>query len=370
MSAAAELQRHYRDRTAAARAASARGRKVVGLVGSTVPTELVLASDAYPLTVAAAPGGPTPNADRYLERHIEDDTRATLEALLTGAYAWLDLLVLSRAWDSHLELYYTLKEIVRLGEGHSIPPLSLYDLLHGRTPANRAYGLDRIRELRSRLAALTGVTATDQRLRAAIRAVNGQRAALRRLAEARRDPAAGISGKEALAVIGAGRFLEPAVHEQLLLAYLAEERPRLEARLRLLVVPGAPLSDLRLHTLLEEAGAVVVAEDDSWGSRSAGADVPEDAADPLGAVFDAYFLHVPSPRVAPAAARDEWLRSELAKGGVDAVVFFIPRSDHWFGWDYPRLKSLVEAAGLPALLVRDLEREAVVDALTAGVRGR
>lgn len=122
MSAAAELQRHYRDRTAAARAASARGRKVVGLVGSTVPTELVLASDAYPLTVAAAPGGPTPNADRYLERHIEDDTRATLEALLTGAYAWLDLLVLSRAWDSHLELYYTLKEIVRLGEGHSIPP--------------------------------------------------------------------------------------------------------------------------------------------------------------------------------------------------------------------------------------------------------
>lgn len=200
--------------------------------------------------------------------------------------------------------------------------------------------------------------------------MNGQRAALRRLAEARRDPAAGISGKEALAVIGAGRFLEPTVHEQLLLAYLAEERPRLEARLRLLVVPGAPLSDLRLHTLLEEAGAVVVAEDDSWGSRSAGADVPEDAADPLGAVFDAYFLHVPSPRVAPAAARDEWLRSELAKGGVDAVVFFIPRSDHWFGWDYPRLRSLVEAAGLPALLVRDLEREAVVDALTAGVRGR
>jgi benzoyl-CoA reductase/2-hydroxyglutaryl-CoA dehydratase subunit BcrC/BadD/HgdB len=370
VSAWAELERHYHDRAAAARAAGARGRKVVGLAGPAIPAELVLASEAYPLTVAAAPSGSTPRADRYLERHLDDEVRATLEALLAGAYAWIDLLVLSRASDGHLELYYTLKEIVRLGESERIPPLHLYDLLHGRTPANRDYGRDRVRELRSRLAATTGVTATDERLRAAVRAVNGQRAAVRRLLEARRDPEAGITGTHALVVIGAGRFLEPEVHRQLVLAYLAEERPRLDARPRLLVVPGAPLSDLRLYTLLEGAGAVVVAEDDGWGSRSVGADVPEEATDPLEAVFDAYFLHAPSPRVAPAAARDEWLRSEIARGGIDAVLFFIPRSDHWFGWDYPRLRALTEAAGLPALLVRDLAPGAVAGALRDGLGRR
>jgi benzoyl-CoA reductase subunit C len=368
MSAVLELRRHYRDRTMAARAASAQGRKVVGLIGPTVPTELILASGAYPLTVAGVPEGPMSRADRYLERHVDDEVRATLEALLVGAYAWIDLLVLSRASDHHLELYYTLKEIVRLGEGECIPPLYLYDLLHAHTLANRAYGLERIRELRSRLAATTGVVATDQRLREAIRVVNRQRAALRRLLEARRDLSTGITGADALTIIGAGRFLEPTVHERLVLDYLAEERPQLDARPRLLVVPGAPLSDLRLHTMLEEAGAVVVAEDDCWGSRSATTDVPEHAADPLEAVFETYFLHVPSPRLAPAAARDAWLRSELARGGIDAVVFFIPRSDRWFGWDYPRLRSLVEAAGLPSLLVRDLEPEAVMSALRTGVR--
>lgn len=370
MSALEELRRHYQDRTAAARAAKAASRKVVGLVGTTVPVELVMAAGAYPLNVAPMPGTPTREADRYLERHFDDDVRATLESLLAGAYDWLNLLVIPRTSDGYLELYYTLKEVVRLGQVRRVPPLHLYDLLHARSEANRAYGLERTHELRSRLTAAMGVEATRDRLREAASEVNAQRRAVRHLLELRRDPANGVSGVDALTAIGAGRFLEPDAHRELVERYVGEERPPLDPRPRLLVVAGVPLTDLRLHRLLEDAAGLVVAEDDAWGSRFAGADVRVDAADPLEGIFEKYFLDVPSPRVAPAAARDEWLRSELARGDIDGVVFYVPRSDTWFGWDYPRLKGYVEAAGLPSVLLRELDPEAVAGLLRQGTGAR
>ncbi len=355
MTALEELRRHYEDRTAAARVAKAAGRKVVGLVGATVPVELVLAAGAHPVNVAPLPGGPTPQADRYLEHHFDDSVRATLESLLAGDYEWLDLLVIPRTSDGYLELYYTLKEVVRLGYGRRVPPLYLYDLLHGRSEANRTYGLERTHELSSRLAATTGVEITAERLMSAVREVNAQRGAVRRLLELRRDPREGVSGVDALCAIGAGRFLDPSAHRRLVERYLNEQRSPLEPAPRLLVVAGVPLTDLRLHRLLEDAGGCVVAEDDPWGSRFAGVDVRADAADPLEAVFEKYYLDVPSPRLSPAVARDEWLRSQLARGEFDGAVFYIPLSDTWFGWDYPRLKGHLDAAGVPSVLLRELD---------------
>ncbi len=197
MSAFAELQEAYSNRLAAARAAAAIGQKVVGLVGATVPVELVLGAGGFPVNLAPLQGARTPLADRYLEAHFDH---------------------------------------------------------------------------------------------------------------------------------------------------------------------------LRLHAAIEAGGAVVVAEDDAWGSRFAGRDVPEDSPDLLEAVFEKYFFGVPSPRQAPASARDEWLRAELGRGGFDAAVFYIPPEDQWFGWDYPRLRALVEDAGLPSLLLRDLDSAAVERFLQEGAR--
>ena len=368
MSAFADLRDAYTNRLAPARAAAATGQKVVGLIGATVPVELVLAAGGFPVNLAPVQGGRTPEADRYLEAHVDGEVRAVLQALLDGSAGAVDLLVISRSSDGYLELYYTLKELVRLGEGRSMPPLYLYDLLHGRSEGNHRYSLERTRELAGRLEAATGGTVSAGSLAAAVGEANAQRSAVRSLLEARRDPERGISGTDAMTAIGAGRFLRPGRHAELVRAFLEESRPALPPRPRLLVVSGAALSDLRLHSALEAGGAVVVAEDDAWGSRFAGRDVPDDAPDLLEAVFERYFFDVPSPRLAPASARDEWLRAELGRGGFDAAVFSIPPEDQWFGWDYPRLRALVEDAGLPSLLLRDLDTAAVERFLQEGVR--
>lgn len=358
MSAFAELSAVYHDRGKLASAA-APGKKVVGLVGATIPVELVLAADAVAIAVAAEPSVATAAADRYLEAHFDDEVRATLDDLLSGAYESLDLLVLARTSDTYLELFYVLKELTRLGHGPRLPALHLYDLLHARSEPNRTYGLARLRELAARLEALTGRPITDPGLRAAARLTNQQRAAVNRLHEARHDLSSGITGVDAMTAIGAGRFMDRARHAALLDAYLAEPRTPLSGRPRVLLIAGVALSNLRLHQAIEQAGAVVVAEDDPWGSRAGGrliADAPDGM---LESIFDKYFVDVPSPHLGPASARDEWLVQELERHRPDALIVFIPRSDHWFGWDYPRLRSLAAASGVPTLLMRDLDSAAV-----------
>ena len=67
------LQLHYRDRLAAARQAP---RGVVGIVGNTVPRELVLAADRLPVLIGASLGGPTPVADCYMEPVIAPERNA------------------------------------------------------------------------------------------------------------------------------------------------------------------------------------------------------------------------------------------------------------------------------------------------------
>ena len=103
---------------------------------------------------------------------------------------------------------------------------------------------------------------------------------------------------------------------------------------------------------LEQAGAIgIVAEDDVWGSRAGGALISE-AGDPLEAIFEHYFLGVPSPRVDPPDAREQWFVDELDRAQVDGVIFYTPPYDDLTGWDAPANRALLNRRGLPSVLVR------------------
>src|SRR5215831_5483706 len=76
------LVAHYTDRQASVREALSRGTGVVGRIGNTVPTELVLACGWWPVLVAAEREAPTPTADVYMEPSIAPVTRSLFESLL------------------------------------------------------------------------------------------------------------------------------------------------------------------------------------------------------------------------------------------------------------------------------------------------
>jgi len=134
-----------------------------------------------------------------------------------------------------------------------------------------------------------------------------------------------------------------------------EAAEELERRKRLpglrLLVKGAPLDRVGLHAALETCGAIVVAEDDWWGTRSAGADI-DASGDVLEAIFEHYYLEAPSPRVFPPEAADRWFQSSVTSG-VDGVVFYLPPEDYVAGWDYPRQKQFLDDLGIRSIAVRE-----------------
>ena len=151
--------------------------------------------------------------------------------------------------------------------------------------------------------------------------------------------------------IGAGYFMERSKFAALAqdLAAGVAKRPPLEGPR--LLVKGFPLDHVNLHRTLEAHCAVVVAEDDWWGSRAAGRDLKY-GSDAAAAVFPKYYLDAPSPRVFPPSAADRWFERE-ARRGIDGVVFYHPPDDDVYGWDYPRQREFLERHGIRSLRIRE-----------------
>jgi benzoyl-CoA reductase/2-hydroxyglutaryl-CoA dehydratase subunit BcrC/BadD/HgdB len=347
----ARLTWHYENPAAEAKASAADGFPVVGITSNTVPWELIRAAGAYPCVVN--PGGENcADISRFMEEGVfEERIRAIFGAAISGQLQYLSLLLIPRTSEQEYKLYLYLREVTRQDPGRRIPPVYLYDMLHTRSSESYAYGLERTRCLRQRLEDLTGSPIHDATLRDAIEESNLARKAIRTLLSLRRlEPH--ITGAEALALIGASFFIsrdEYAHHTEEAVEKISGRDVLAGRRL---MISGVSLNHRGLHRALEKHGAVVVAEDDWWGSRSAGEDIKIESGDPLKGVFEKYYLDTPSPRLFPFEIADAWFQKTLMDT-IDGVVFYLPPEDCVAGWDYPRRRRYLDERGIPHLLVRE-----------------
>jgi benzoyl-CoA reductase/2-hydroxyglutaryl-CoA dehydratase subunit BcrC/BadD/HgdB len=224
-------------------------------------------------------------------------------------------------------------------------------MLHTRSSEAYSYGLERTLCLKKRLEDLTGKSMSDAALLNAIEESNLTRKAIRALLSLRRQKPR-VSGAESLALIGASFFASRDGY-----APLAEQAAKVigdRAVLagKRLLISGAALNHRALHRALEKHAAVVVAEDDWWGSRSVGGDIADDLHDPLKAVFEKYYLDTPSPRLYPFELSDAWFQQASADG-IDGVVFYLPPEDCVAGWDYPRRRHYLDERRIPHFVVRE-----------------
>ena len=323
---------------------------MVGITSNTAPWELVRAAGFFPVLLSAR-HGPTPHADRFMEPIFESRIRNLFDRVLAGEAAFLKLLILPRTSEQEYKLYLYLCEVARQKLGGPIPRLCLFDMLHTRSHRIYRYGKERTRELAHQLSGLAGRPIDTDALAAAIQESNDARAAIRRLLELRRGPEPRLTGTEALQLIGAWYFMERAEYAQLArtAAGLIAHRKPLGGRR--VMVKGSCLDHTGLHRAIESHGAVVVAEDDWWGSRSAGRDV-KIGRDLVRSIFAKYYLDSPSPRVFPTEYAERWFRHEALRD-IDGVVFYLPPDEDVLGWDYPRQKAFLEEHNIPSVLVRE-----------------
>jgi benzoyl-CoA reductase/2-hydroxyglutaryl-CoA dehydratase subunit BcrC/BadD/HgdB len=332
-----------------ARARHAAGERVVGATTHTVPWEMLRAAGLSPVVVRPT-RRPAALCLEYLEPGIFSPRIASLfEMAVAGDLACLSALTLARTSEQDYKAYLYLREVVREGRGDRVPALWFYDLLHSSSAHAYEYGLARTRDLAARLKAETGHVIRAADLESAVEESNAARAAVRRLL-ALRQGAPRLSGAEALALTGSLFLMDRTRYA--MLAHRAADEAEQRAPLTgpRLVIAGAWLDHARLHTLLESHGAVVVAEDGGWGTRSAGQDI-ERRGDLVAAIFDKYYRDGPSVRQF-APSDHAWLHG-MPAADIDGVVFYLPPDDSVMGWDYPTERRRLDALGIPSLVIRD-----------------
>jgi benzoyl-CoA reductase/2-hydroxyglutaryl-CoA dehydratase subunit BcrC/BadD/HgdB len=260
-------------------------------------------------------------------------------------------MLIPRTSEQEYKLYLYLREVTRLDPKCRIPPVYLYDMLHTRSSESYSYGLERTLCLKKRLEDLTGKPISDAALLHAIEGSNLARKAIRALLSLRgRKPRA--TGAEALAFIGASFFVSRDEYTPLAEQVVKVIASRKAFAGKRLMITGASLNHRGLHQALEQHGAVVVAEDDWWGSRSAGGDIADGSNNPLKAVFEKYYFDAPSPRLFPFELADAWFQ-QTSTDGIDGVIFYLPPEDCVAGWDYPRRRQYLDERKIPHLLVRE-----------------
>ena len=281
--------------------------------------------------------------------------KAIFDFLISPDAAPLSAVVIPRTSEQEHKLYLYLREVLRQG-GERAPEPILYNLLHARSPEAEAYGLGRTRDLKTTLERLTYCSIEPQALRAAIAEGNAARHVIRALLQLREGTAPRLSGTEALALIGAWYFMDRTAYARLARQALDQIQTRAPLLGPRLLIKGPPLDNLDFCSSVEAHGAIVVAEDDWWGSRAAGLDI-DTAEEPIHAIFEKYYLDAPSPRIFPPEIGDDWFRQKASE--VDGVIFYLPQEDDVIGWDYPRLRAFLDQRAIPHLMLRSQSSEQI-----------
>jgi benzoyl-CoA reductase/2-hydroxyglutaryl-CoA dehydratase subunit BcrC/BadD/HgdB len=306
-----------------------------------VPVEIVRAAGFRPV-IARGAAAPTPAADTFLEPRIfPNRIRRLVEHALTGCLSSAARIVIPRTSDADYKCFLYLRELVRRGMATAVPPVVLFDLLQSGGSEVRNYDLMRTRALLDELASVSGRMPSADDLRREIARANAARAAATRLA-ALRSGVSRVTGTDVFPLLAAFWEMEPDRYVEM----AREAADRIAARPPLdgprVLLTGAPVDGPALHEAIESHGAIVVAEVGPWGSGG-GDDVRLDD-DPVAALADTYRADSIGAR-APVDVLRRWTGRML--DDVDAVVVSLPPDDAVFGWDYPALRDLLQARGVP-----------------------
>jgi hypothetical protein len=297
--------------------------------------------------MARGAADPTPAADVYLEPGIfPSRLRHLVEDALTGRLSHAARIIIPRTSDADYKCFLYLREFVRRGVA-TLPPVILFDLLQSRGGAVRNHDLGRTLALLDELASASGRVPSADDLRREITRASAARAAARRLVALRRG-APRVTGTDLFPLLAAFWETDPDRYTEM----ASQAASRIAARPPLagprVLLTGAPVDGHTLHQAIESPGAVVVAEVGPWGSGAAGDDVRVDD-DPVAALADKYRADAIGART-PVDSLRRWTESMLDE--VDALVFSVPPDDAVFGWDYPALRDLLQARGIPHVCLR------------------
>lgn len=348
-----EFKRAFTNRYQLAQERKAQSQKVIGWVCLYVPEEIIAAAGFHPLRIVGGVSRETPAGDSYLYSNNCTFARSVLEEGFNRNLDFLDGLVacntcdhIRRMFDAWIQYLHT-------------PFTKILGIPCKVSETTLEYFTQELRLFRRQLEEAFGGAITDEALREAIRVYNRSRSLLMRLNDLRKQDPPPVLGSEVAEVIRAGWVLPRQRYNELLEEFLSQverrDRSELADRPRMLLF-GSELDDPGYYRVIEDEGAIVVADLLCGGSRYFWQEVKEEG-DPIEAIAYRYLTRPPCNRMHPAEDRVRLLQERAQEFNVDGVIHqSIKFCDNYAG-QYTIMKRGLDEIGIPVL---NLEREYIM----------
>lgn len=321
-----------------------KGGKVVGVITSYVPEEVIHAAGCLPWGVSGTWQDATPKASVYRPSFACLYCTHVLESVLSGELDFMAGLVttqrdddVKRLWDV---LYY-------LGK----PPFNhIMYLPHTRNEITLEMWKESLLDLKQVLERWTGEMITDEKLQKSIELYNETRLLLTELYALRKREVPPLSGAEYLGITTAARIMpKEAFNAELksLLPYIKErEAGTMKQNPRLLLISEF-LDNPAYVQLVEEAGALVAMDDMDVGSKYFRGEVLDDGGDLWSSLAERYMTGPEDSRMENWDDQIEQLLQWCKEYHIDGVLELRQLYSFPADFRFSFLRKHLEKEGIP-----------------------
>lgn len=332
------------------------GKAVIGYPCTFVPEEIIHAAGMLPYRLRGIGTTTLSIGDTYFGPVICSLPKCVLQLAGDQAYGFLDGVIITNGCDSMRRLDECWRKAGEDMPGTLPGYFRYFGVPHKTADYSLEWFEEEIRELVRSLEEHFDMKVEEEALKESIRVYNESRRLLQKLDGLRSGMEVRISGEDALAVVLAGFAMPREEYTALLKALLEDlkEAPRLEEGRKRLMLVGSASDDPGLVRLIEDSGAIVVADSLCFGSRSYEG-LTDEEGDPVAALSQKYLNQCRCPRMFG------WYRDRLSlildkaeKVRVDGVILQNIRFCDLHGSENGIFERDLEARGIPCMR---MERE-------------
>ena len=350
----------YSNRSQRARELKARGRKIIGYPCVYVPLEMLTALDLVPYQTCGDMKEPVTEADRALPGSFCPVMRSCLDCALKNKNDFLDGMVTIHSSDPQ-------EKTARVWESYTTYPyFHFIDMPISVRPESLEYFRSQLADLKKTLETFTGKKLSADKLEAAIKSHNLQRALVRGLHELTKPSPPRISGTEMVQVLKALVSVPVAEGNNLLNECISEVKNRTDGpqkkAVRLLIWSSA-LDDTDVMQVLEDKANVVMNE--SCGGIRAYRATVKLTSDLLEGLADYYLNEITCARTFRQATLGEtrkdyardlqsrfgYLKSIVKQWNVNGAILLLVRYCDPFAFEMPSLRDYFEGLGVPSTYI-------------------
>lgn len=355
-----KAQEIYLNRSQRARELRAVGKKIIGYPCVYVPLEILTALDLVPYQTCGDIKEPVTEADRALPHSFCPIMRNCLDCALKGKNDFLDGMATIHSSDPQ-------EKTARVWESYTnYPYFHFIDMPITVRPEALEYFKSQLNDFRKTLEAFTGKKLSADKLEAAIKSHNQQRALVRELYELTKSSPPHISGTEMVQVLKALTSLPVVEGNDLLAETISEVKNRTdgpEKKSARLLIWSSTLDDTDIMQVFEAKANVVMNE--SCGGIRAYRSGVKFTADLLEGLADYYLNEITCARTFRQAtlgetrkdyARDLQSRFGYLKGiikewKINGAVMLLVRYCDPFAFEMPSLKDYFDSLGAPSTYI-------------------